>query len=428
MSTMFRSRSRAARRSALLGTLGLAATTVMLVGCTQPTTGGGGSSGDPVAAADCGVLPGSTPNDPDGVVPQLPADAQVGFADFPYTVQASAWADSEPRTGPFSIGYSSLPLINAWGSDSYDYMTERVAELGDAGITDPELTNGILPDPATMTPAEQIALYQQMVDQGVDGIIIIPLSGEAMADVVTAAGEKGVVTVAANGNIPSPYAINVQLNPFLQGLQPAAEALKHFGGEAKVLYVGGIPGETTEQVTYEGFQAMLQNCPDVEVVGEVYGQYSSAGAKAAVLQFLASYPGDIDMVVTPGTMGPGIISGFIDAGRTVPMVTATGAQAGEVAYWVDQLDENPDFVNFGTGGTSPEVAEAALQVLIKTLLGGHPIANTVSTEPSYITNDNVAQFAVPGADLNSPDQIKPSPDLLSVDYVDLFFQDPQPIE
>jgi len=429
MSTMFRNRHRAASRMIALGAFGVAASTaVLLAGCT-PTTSSSSSGGETSSAAsDCGVLPQNSPDDPDGVVPMLPAAAQTGFNDFPYTVEASAWSDSAPRTEPFKIGYTSLPLINAWGSDAYDYLEQRVAELGAEGVTDPDLATGLMADPATMTPAEQIALYQQLVDQGVDGIIIIPLSGEAMADVVTEAGKKGVVTVAANGNIPSPYAINVQMNPYLQGLQPAAEALQHFGGKAKVLYVGGIPGETTEQVTHDGFQAMLASCPDVEVVGEVYGQYSSAGAKSAVLQFLASYPGQIDMVVTPGTMGPGIISAFLDAGREVPMVTATGAQAGELSFWADQLDQNPDYVNFGTGGTSPEVSEASLQVLIKTLLGGQPIANTVSTEPVYITSENVKDFVVPGADLNSPDQIKPARGFLSVDFLDQFFKSPSPIE
>lgn len=425
MSTIWSPERTRRGRAMIAGAAGLVLA-LSLAACTTPpgTASSTGASG----GGSCGTLPGNPPKDPDNAVSKLPQAAQAGFADFPYTVQASAWATTPAKTGPFTIGYTSLPLINAWGSDAYKYLDGRVKELAAKGTVTSPLQTGIMADPATMTPAEQIALYQQLVDQGVNGIIMIPLSGEAMADAVTAAGKKGVVTVVANGNVPSPYAINVQMNPYLQGLQPAAEALKHFNGKAKVLYVGGIPGETTEQVTNDGFKAMIANCPDVEVVGEVFGQYSSAGAKSAVLQFLASYPGDIDMVVGPGTMGPGIISGFQDAGRTVPMVTATGAQEGEVAFWAQQLASDPGYVNFGTGGTSPEVTEAALQVLLMTLEGQGPITNTISAAPAYITSQNVKDYVKPGADLTSPDQISATKGYLSTDFLQQFFSKPAPIK
>ena len=53
---------------------------------------------------------------------------------------------------------------------------------------------------------------------------------------------------------------------------------------------GGVPGLTTDEYGYNAQKAVLEECPNINVVGEVVGNYIPAVAKSAVLQFLTSHP------------------------------------------------------------------------------------------------------------------------------------------
>ena len=49
-----------------------------------------------------------------------------------------------------------------------------------------------------------------------------------------------------------------------------------------------------------GYRAVFENCPDIEVVGNVVGQYTPAVSKSQTLQFLATNPGRVDGVAVTG--------------------------------------------------------------------------------------------------------------------------------
>ncbi len=86
------------------------------------------------------------------------------------------------------------------------------------------------------------------------------------------------------------------------------------GGRAKVLLLNGFPGlmATTivEEVTYE-----LSARGDIEVVGQAYGDYTSAYAYLQTKSLLRSHP-DVEAVLSVSAdMTPGIVQALEEAGR-----------------------------------------------------------------------------------------------------------------
>lgn len=404
-----------------------AALLLALTACAGGASGNAsGPSSSPVAgsgsAGACGTLGTGTAADPDGALKGLNSEALKSFANYPYPVAASKWQDLAAKKGPLKIGYVSIALMNDYNNNALNTTEAHVVEYSKDGVVDSTLLKGIPADAASQTPAEQIKLYNQLVDQGVDGIILGPLSGDAMADAVTAAGKKGIPTVALNTYIPSEYAISTVINPYLQGMDPAANTLKQLGGKGNVLIVRGIPGETNDAVVYPGFTKMLEGCPDMKVAGEVVGGYSNATAKAEVMKFLASHPGQIDMVFSGGVMGPGIISAFEQSGRPVPAISFSGLQAGDSAWWNSKKDS---YTAFGTVGSGKQTADLAWRVMIRTLTGQGPKVNSVVTPAQLITNETVGELAPAGGDLNSPGEVGETSDtLISESSMDQFFAKP----
>ena len=185
--------SRTSRRARLLtgAAAAITASALVLTGCSAGSGSSAQENSASGSAGECGLMPEKAPLDTDGAVATLPADVQSAYLDFPFEVLASGFADLPAKEKPFKVGYTSLPLINDYGNDSLANLEARVAEYAQQGVTDPKLLTALLADPATMTPAEQIQLFKQLVDQGADVILGIFLSGEAMADAVTEAGKYG---------------------------------------------------------------------------------------------------------------------------------------------------------------------------------------------------------------------------------------------
>ena len=87
------------------------------------------------------------------------------------------------------------------------------------GLVEGTLQKYIQPSYATATPEQQINAIQQMVRDGIDGILLLPLAGPPLAPSIDAAGKAGVpVVILDNVVADAKYAVNV----WSQNNSPAA--------------------------------------------------------------------------------------------------------------------------------------------------------------------------------------------------------------
>jgi ribose transport system substrate-binding protein len=385
---------------------------------TTPDDGGGSAD-----LGNCGVIPQIAPIDPNGIVASLPADVQAGFNGYPNEVMVSAFKEMVAADGPVSVGLSMGANANQWTQDAIDELDELLVASTDAGLTNPNPINSWAADVSAQSPTAQIAGYQDQVRQGAKVILIVPMSGEALIPVVEEAGKQGVITVSFGGNIPSEYAINVYQNPFLNVATPTARIAEHVGGTGDFLLVHGISSFPIDQQGTEAAKLVLEECPGITIAGEIEGGYTIPTAKTETLSFLTSNPREFAGVIQMNAMAAGIISGFEQAGRTVPPVSMNTATEGDVAYLHDNMDAG--YFSVGSVGSGASQLNAAFRVAMRVISGQGPITSEFITEAPLITPENVADYYVDGTDLNSTGTIRG--DVFPDDVMDSFFTSPAPL-
>lgn len=412
-----------ARRPAALAAVLGASALLAACGSGGATVGGGGGSttapGGNTASA-CGEIPNIPPEFVDGAGSDFSDETKLLYSGYPVPVRPSPYVDFAAKPGPWRIGFTSLAPRTAWDTNLFEGLEEAFAKAKELGLVEGELEMSILADAATQTPADQIAGFQSLVRDGVDGVLMLPIAADPLAPAITEAGEAGVPTVVMGNTSPSEYAISV--NP-LNVIGGITESIKALGGKGNIVVVRGLQGTSAESANHAQIMTMVEACPDLKVVGEISGDWNNATTKTAMQQFLVSHPGQIDGVLQNGIMAQGIIQAFLQVGREVPVVSMNGAQAGDLSYFADNLDNG--YVTGGTSYNGREQAWAAMRVLLDTLAGDGPKVTDIPVPVTTVTKDNVASLVPEGATLNDlgdplgyPNEFAPQ------SYLDQFFTTP----
>jgi ribose transport system substrate-binding protein len=246
--------------------------------------------------------------------------------------------------------------------------------------------------------ARQIAQIEDLIQQGVDAIIIWPTNGEAVIPAVRKAQKAGIPVIVTNSNIAEQGARFIASFSGPDNIQQGASAaeimcdkFKDMGiaEEAQVVHITGQPGYTTAIERAKGFEDRLPEiCPDVTVLDTQPGDWNREKAQKVMEAFLTKYP-DIDGVYAgDDNMGVGALNAARAAGREgIIFVGATNFAVGYEAmargdYW-------------GSIYQSPvDDAEAALQTAIDVLDGKDVPALNYFDTPK-ITQDNMGEFTKP---------------------------------
>ena len=425
---MNRSTYRRARTRVVASSTGIVLT-ALLAGCGGASgqvgsgaTGAGTTDTKGKASAGCGQVPTIAPKDPDGAVKALPADLQKAYNAYGEDVFASAWREKKALGRPAKVGFSYLPASNPFATAVIKQVQASFDAAKAKGLVKGKLVKRIMTDPATMTPAEQIRGYNELVDSGVDIIYITPLSGDAMVTAVDAAGKKGVVTIAFSSTIRSKYAVNVAENAYLNIAEPTAQVAGQLKGKGNVVIVRGFQGMATETIGYKAIKDILAACPDMKVIGEVGGAFVPPVAKAELLKFLSSHPQKIDMVAQLGVMGSGVYAAFESTGRDTPKVVDAGASASSLASWKKLSADG--YETAGTGGNGTQEAKAWFTVGMMVMQGAGPKAGTITREPSLITEENLSEYLPGGATVSDLGEVEDGEPWMPREYLDKFFDDP----
>jgi ribose transport system substrate-binding protein len=265
------------------------------------------------------------------------------------------------------------------------------------GLVEGSLQKYIQPSYATATPEQQINAIQQMVRDGVDGILLLPLAGPPLVPAIDAAGEAGVPVVILDNVVDgAKYVTNV----WSQNNSPAAAGVLGLIKKGNVLIVRGIAGNPVEQAFHDAAIADIKACPGVKIVGTIYGKWTNASAKAEVVKWLAANPDvKVDAVIQHGIMMAGIIQAFQQAGRPVPPISGGGCQGGELSWW---LKNKATYKSVATCFNGFQTGWSEFRLLTRILAGKGLKVRDIHIPVPIVTNKNVHVYATPGKPLSWP--------------------------
>ena len=246
--------------------------------------------------------------------------------------------------------------------------------------------------------ARQIAQMEDLIQQGVDAIIIWPTNGEAVIPAVRKASQADIPVIVTNSNIAEQgfdfVASFSGPDNITQGARSAEIMCEKFTAdgiqdEARVVQISGQPGYTTAIERAKGFEDRLPEvCPNVTLVETQPGDWNREKSQQVMEAFLIKYD-DIDGVYAgDDNMGVGALNAAKAAGREgIVFVGATNFAVGYEAM------EAGDY--WGSIYQSPvDDAEAALQTAIDVLEGKDvPFLNYFDTPK--ITQDNMGDYTKP---------------------------------
>lgn len=306
---------------------------------------------------------------PKGYLPEFWTDEQTDCA-----------ALGLAKEGPWTIGVSNYSLGNSW-------RVQMMAELEDAASENPNIAELIITN-ADNNVAKQIADIDDLIARGVDALLVLPASPEGIAPSVEDAYNAGIVTVIFNDVVATDQFHSILwVDEFKFGYIGGAWLREQLGGEGNVVILEGMAGSgTSDQRTAGAIDALGEG---ITILARQPAGWDYAQGKAAMEDFIASFPGEIDGVYSQGgAMSQGAIDAFLAAGQEPVPVPAEGYN-GFLKYWAANLENG--FTAIGPDEPTWQSA-AALDVAIN-CLEGETIQKWTELPLPVITDENVADYA-----------------------------------
>ncbi len=336
---------------------------------------------------------------------ELPPDQQEIYkiVDPQLPLGPSAFRDFVAKNPPpWKIGYASTYAGNTWRAAILDEMTNvLLPAYKDAG-----LVSELVVTQSDLKDATQIQQMRQMVDDGVDAIIICCSNVTAINQTIEYAHSKGVPVFSFSGYVTSPYAINATENNMQGGYESAKWLGNEIGGKGNVLLVSGIPGFASSDSFDTGAKQALEAFPDIKLIGNVAGNWTDQVAQVEVQKFLATNPAQVDGIIVQSASENGVVNAVLQSGRDM-MPIVLGGEASAACYW----RKNPDFVSQSFHFWPPR-GEARLvwDVMMRTLEGQGPKVQSILRPVIPYTIADVNAALPEDCDPNSTDWIEPAND------------------
>jgi ribose transport system substrate-binding protein len=334
-------------------------------------------------------------------------------------VGSSAYRDFVAKhQPPWKIGYASSYAGNTWRAGAMNELQNKIIPQWKAL----GLISEVVVTQSNLNDSTQIQQMRQLVDQGVDAIIVCCSNPTALNQTVQYAHDKGVPVFSLTGYLTSPYAINSSVNYQVAGFEIGKAMADQIGGKGNVLVVEGIPGTSGSDSQDRGVKAGLATAPGVKVVGTVAGMWTDQVAQGEVQKWLATHPAKLDGIVVQSAAEMGVLRAVQQSGRAnVPV--AIGGELGALCYW----RKHPSYITAAYQAWPPaDEMQLIWNIMMRTLEGQGPKIQSVLVDPIKITYDELAKVMPENCSLDTADWLAVGADRwgASPAYLDNFFLHP----
>lgn len=235
--------------------------------------------------------------------------------------------------------------------------------------------------------AAQAGQVEQLVNAGVDAIIIVPVSADSLTPQLQTAKDAGIPVLAVNTTLANEELITSAVLPDdvaagAQEMQQMADAL---GGKGNIVILQGPLGSSPELDRTAGIESVLANYPDIKVLAKDTANWKRDEAANKVANWITSFGDDLNGVVAENDdMALGAIQALKEANKTLPVVGIDGIQDGLAAV--------ADGSMIGSSLQHGRVELATGLAVAKNIACGEPFETQYTYTMPAITPENVEQF------------------------------------
>lgn len=181
------------------------------------------------------------------------------------TEQPGTSSEQKPKDGDFKIGLSISTLNNPFFVALKDGAEEEAKQL-DATLTVADAQNDA---------AKQVSDVEDMIQKGMDLILINPTDSEAVGAAVQSANEAGIPVITVDRNAESGEVVAHVASDNVAGGKLAGEYMVELvGAGGKVVELEGIPGASATRDRGQGFNEAIDG--KLEVVAKQSANFDRA--------------------------------------------------------------------------------------------------------------------------------------------------------
>lgn len=303
-------------------------------------------------------------------------------------------AESAEETGEEAGGGYRIAFCNSYNGNSYRQLqeklfTEEAEKLKEEGTLSEykilEANNDV---------ATQVSQIESCVLEGYDAILVDPASATGVNGAIEEASAAGIpVLVINDGPVTTEECWQLN-NPCYEFTKTAAEfVVEKLGGKGNVIVVRGIAGTAADEDYYNGMMDVFNQYPDIEVVAEVYGEWTASIAQQQVASVLPGLE-QVDAVIGEGGEEYGVLQAFEAANRDIPIIIS-GNRGNFLSWWAEQKAAN-GYESFGWCCNAWH--SAASLYILQDIIEGVDVPKDMYMPGVYITQETVDDYADLGAD------------------------------
>ncbi|MCW5695618.1 MAG: substrate-binding domain-containing protein [Bauldia sp.] len=321
--------------------------------------------------------------------------------------------------GTASAQSFTIGLSNGWtGSEWRTQMIEE-AQAAAAAWAERGVTVNLVIQSSDVDVQGQIGAVRNMINQGVDAIIINPNSPTAFDPIFAQAAAAEILVIATDAEVSSPDAIYVGIDQTDYGRKGCAWLVEALGGEGNVVTIQGLAGHPANEMRVAGCRESFAAAPGITVLTETNANWDQAQGQQTMQNLLATYD-NIDGVYVQDGMAAGAWRAIVAAGLTADIVATGEVRKDFLDLW------SAGGYNSGASVNPPGVMASALNVAVLRLLGGEfeedifggVYGNAIFLDIPFIDNTNLAD-AVAAAE-GQPGHWSVT-DVLSIDDAEAMF-------
>ncbi len=314
----------------------------------------------------------------------------------PATTAPTAAPASQPATTPapegkkFTIGISNPFISSEYRTQMIQSLIEINKEYMERGIT-----NELVIESADTDVAGQILQLQNLINKGVDAILVNPSDVNGLNDTLQEAINKGIIVISVDQELNTPGVYNVGIDQKEWAKISARWLAEKLGGQGNIVLIEGFPGHPANIARMEGVEEVLKEYPNIKVLGRETGRWDQATGQQVMSNFLASFP-NLDGYWTQDGMAIGAMQAVMAANPSKWPVLVGEGRCQFLQLWDQRLKEDPNFETIAVAnppGVSPTGLRIAVNMLLgkqvdKSKLGGANGLSFVIPIPVIVTKDN----------------------------------------
>jgi ribose transport system substrate-binding protein len=230
----------------------------------------------------------------------------------------------------------------------------------------------------------QASQVEQLINQGVDAIIIVPVQADSLGPQLAQAKAANIPVLAVNTTLSSDadLAATVLPDDVGAGEQEMRMMAEKLGGQGEIVVLQGPLGSSPELNRTKGIENVLREYPGIRVLAKDTANWERSEAVNKVKNWLAGFGDQIDGIVAENDdMGLGAVQALNEAGKDLPVVGIDGIEDGLRAV------KSGDFI--GSSLQHGRVELAAGLAVARRIVEGQPVEKEYTYVMPPITADNV---------------------------------------